>query len=338
MWQTALREGLNTILTYLDPLHLLLGIVPAFLISGAIAALLDRESILRFFGPGANKWIAISVASIAGAILAVCSCSILPMFTSMYKIGAGIGPATSFLYSGPAINTAAIFISAAMLGKIGWVRSFSAIVLAFMIGVVMDLFFGKAQIREMKEKGMKTSSSSASIPWKGLLVIFMLVAVYMVGSNIYKGILMVAALVIGYLLFDKEQRINWYRESWSLFKLIFPILIAGVFVASALKVFVPGSVIVKLFGAESFVSNIFSSLIGALLYFSTLTEVPITRSLIEMGMSSGSAIAFLLAGPALSLPSMILINRIMGLKRGMTYIILVILFSALAGSVYELIF
>ena len=157
MWQIALREGLNTILTYLDPLHLLLGIVPAFLISGAIAALLDRESILRFFGPGANKWIAISIASIAGAILAVCSCSILPMFTSMYKVGAGIGPASSFLYSGPAINTAAIFISAAMLGKIGWVRSFSAIVLAFMIGVVMDLFFGKAQIREMKEKGMKTS-------------------------------------------------------------------------------------------------------------------------------------------------------------------------------------
>jgi uncharacterized membrane protein YraQ (UPF0718 family) len=337
MWQTALREGLNTILTYLDPLHLLLGIVPAFLISGAIAALLDRESILRFFGPGANKWIAISIASIAGAILAVCSCSILPMFTSMYKVGAGIGPASSFLYSGPAINTAAIFISAAMLGKIGWARSLSAVVLAFMIGLVMDLFFGKAQVREMNKNGMKTSSS-AGIPWKGLLVIFMLVAVYMVGSNIYKGILMVTALVIGYLLFDKEQRMNWYRESWSLFKLIFPILIAGVFVASALKVFVPASVIVKLFGAESFVSNILSSFIGAILYFSTLTEVPITRSLIEMGMSSGSAIAFLLAGPALSLPSMILINRVMGVKKGMSFIVLVVLFSAIAGSVYELIF
>ena len=337
MWQTALKEGLNTILTYLDPLHLLLGIVPAFLISGAIAALLDRESILRFFGPGANKWIAITIASIAGAILAVCSCSVIPMFTSMYKIGAGIGPATSFLYSGPAINTAAIFISAAMLGKIGWARSISAIILAFMIGLVMDLFFGKAQIREMNQKGIKTASS-AGIPWKGLLVIFILVAVYMVGPNLYKGILLIAAMAIGYLLFNREQRLGWYRESWNLFKLIFPILIAGVFVASALKVFVPASVIVKLFGAESFVSNILSSIIGAVLYFSTLTEVPITRSLIEMGMSSGSAIAFLLAGPALSLPSMILINRVMGIKKGMTYIILVVLFSAVAGSVYELIF
>ena len=335
MWETALREGLNTILTYLDPLHLLLGIVPAFLISGAIAALLDRESILRFFGPGANKWIAISVASIAGAILAVCSCSILPMFTSMYKIGAGIGPAASFLYSGPAINTAAIFISAAMLGTIGWARSLSAVILAFGVGLVMDLLFGKARETTKEET---ENSLKAGIPWKGLLVIFILVSIYMVGPNLYKGILMAAAFGIGYLLFTQEQRLNWYRESWSLFKLIFPILIGGVFVASALKVFVPGSVIVKLFGAESFISNVLSSVIGAILYFSTLTEVPITRSLIEVGMSSGSAIAFLLAGPALSLPSMILINRIMGLKRGMTYIILVILFSALAGSVYELIF
>ena len=335
MWETALREGLNTILTYLDPLHLLLGIVPAFLISGAIAALLDKESILRFFGPGANKWIAISVASIAGAILAVCSCSILPMFTSMYKIGAGIGPATSFLYSGPAINTAAIFISAAMLGTIGWARSLSAVILAFGVGLVMDLLFGKARETTKEET---ENSLKAGIPWKGLLVIFILVAIYMVGANIYKGILLVAAFGVGYFLFTQEQRVNWYRESWSLFKLIFPILIGGVFVASALKVFVPGSVIVKLFGAESFISNVLSSVISAILYFSTLTEVPITRSLIEMGMSSGSAIAFLLAGPALSLPSMILINRIMGLKRGMTYIILVILFSALAGSVYELIF
>lgn len=201
----------------------------------------------------------------------------------------------------------------------------------------MDLFFGKARAKETYQEETE-NSPRAGIPWKGLLVIFILVAMYMVGQNLYKGILMAVALGMGYLLFTKDQRLNWYRESWSLFKLIFPILIVGVFVASALKVFVPTSVIVKLFGAESFVSNILSSVISAILYFSTLTEVPITRSLIEMGMSSGSAIAFLLAGPALSLPSMILINRIMGLKRGMTYIILVILFSALAGSVYELIF
>ncbi len=337
MWQTALQEGLNTILTYLNPLHLLLGILPAFLISGAIATLLDRESILRFFGPGANKWVAIGIASFAGAILAVCSCSILPMFTSMYKIGAGIGPATSFLYSGPAINTAAIFISAAMLGKIGWARSISAIILAFMIGSVMDLFFGKAQIREMKQKGMATSSI-AVIPWKGLMVIFLLIAIYMVGSNLFKGILLAGAFLLGYFLFNRDQQQSWYRESWSLFKQIFPILLIGIFIASALKALVPAAVIVKLFGAESFISNILSSVIGAVLYFSTLTEVPITRSLIEMGMSSGSAIAFLLAGPALSLPSMILINKIMGFKKGMTFIILVVLFSAIAGSVYELIF
>jgi hypothetical protein len=259
------------------------------------------------------------------------------MFTSMYKIGAGIGPATSFLYSGPAINTAAIFISAAMLGTIGWARSLSAVILAFGVGLIMDFLFGKARAKETYQEETE-NSPKASIPWKGLLVIFILVAMYVVGPNLYKGILMVAAFGIGYLFFTKDQRINWYRESWSLFKLIFPILIVGVFVASALKVFVPTSVIVKLFGAESFVSNILASVISGILYFSTLTEVPIVRSLIEMGMSSGSAIAFLLAGPALSLPSMILINRIMGLKRGMTYIILVILLSAIAGSVYELIF
>ncbi|MCX6088825.1 MAG: permease [Candidatus Atribacteria bacterium] len=337
MWQQALREGLNTILTYLDPLHLLLGIAPAFLISGAIAALMDRESILRFFGPGANKWIAITIASIAGAILAVCSCSILPMFTSMYKIGAGIGPATSFLYSGPAINTAAIFISAAMLGKVGWARSISSIIIALCIGIVMDLLFGKAQLKAMKGKA-RSESAKVPIPWKGLLVIFTMIAIYMVGANLWKGILLAAVILLGHFLFEKEQRMSWYRESWGLFKQIFPILIAGVFVASALKVFVPAEMIVRIFGPKSFVSNILASIIGAILYFSTLTEVPITRSLIEMGMSSGSAIAFLLAGPALSLPSMILINKIMGLKKGMTYITLVVIFSAVAGSVYELFF
>ncbi len=337
MWQAALQEGLRTIVAYLNPWHLLLGIVPAFLISGAIATLVDRENILRFLGPGANKWIAISIASIAGAILAVCSCSILPMFTSMYKIGAGIGPATSFLYSGPAINTAAIFISAAMLGKVGWARSLSAIVIAFIIGLVMNFLFGRAQVKEIEGKEVNNLSKSC-IPWKGLVIIFTLVAVYIVGFNWYKGILLVVAFLLGYVLFGKEERKNWYRESWSLFKQIFPILLIGVFIASVLKAFVPPSLIVKLFGRESFISNILSSVIGAVLYFSTLTEVPITRSLIEMGMSSGSAIAFLLAGPALSLPSMITINRVMGWKRGLSYIGLVIVFSAISGSVYEFIF
>jgi len=337
MWQTALQEGLRTIVVYLNPWHLLLGIVPAFLISGAIAALMDRESILRFFGPGANKWAALSMASIAGAILAVCSCSILPMFTSMYKIGAGIGPATSFLYSGPAINTAAIFISAAMLGEIGWARSLSAVIVAFMIGLIMDLSFGKAQLRQMKEKGMETTASGG-IPWKGLLVIFTLVAIYMVGANPLKGVLLGAAFLLGYVLFGKEERKNWYRESWGLFKQIFPILLAGVFIASGLKVFVPDSFIAGLFGSESFLSNILSSVIGTFLYFSTLTEVPITRSLVEMGMSSGSAVTFLLAGPALSLPSMVTIGRVLGWKKGISYIGLVILFSAIAGSIYEFVF
>ncbi|HXL03006.1 MAG TPA: permease [Candidatus Atribacteria bacterium] len=337
MWQTALQEGLRTIVAYLNPWHLLLGIMPAFLISGAIATLMDRENILRFFGPGANKWIAITIASIAGAILAVCSCSILPMFTSMYKIGAGIGPATSFLYSGPAINTAAIFISAAILGKIGWARSLSAVIVAFVIGLIMDFGFGKAQLRQAKEKKME-ATSSLGVPWKGLLVIFLLVAIYMVGLNLFKGILLVVAFLLGYILFSKEECKSWHQESWSLFKQIFPILLIGVFIASGLKAFVPPSLIVKLFGRESFVSNMFSSVIGAFLYFSTLTEVPITQSFIEMGMSSGSAIAFLLAGPALSLPSMITINRVMGWKRGLSYIGLVILFSAISGSVYEFIF
>ncbi len=331
MWQDALQEGLSTLIAYLEPIHLLLGIFPAFLISGAVAALLEKESILRFFGPSASRWIAFPVASIAGAVLAVCSCSVMPMFASMYKIGAGIGPASSFLYSGPSINSAAVFISAAMLGRIGWARSLSAVFLALAVGLVMDMFFG---LRRKKGEAMPAPPKT-TIPWRGLLVIAALVSMYFYEHPAYKAVMMGLAVVLGIVLFGREKKVQWFKESWSLLRMIFPILVAGVFVASALRALVPEVVIVRLFGEGNFSSNILASVVGALLYFGTLAEVPITRSLLDMGMASGAAVAFLLAGPALSLPNMIIINRIVGWKKGMSYIVLVVLFSALAGWIYQ---
>jgi len=331
VWQEALQEGLSTLIEYLEPLHLVLAIFPAFLISGAVASLLEKESILRFFGPTANRWVSLSVASVAGAVLAVCSCSVLPMFASMYKIGAGIGPASSFLYSGPSINAAAIFISAAMLGMIGWTRSLSAVFLALAVGVCMDVFYGLK-----RRKGEVPSPSSVSaFPWRGLVVIASLVSIYFHPHPLYKAVMLGFAVVMGFILFSREKRSMWFKESWSLLRMIFPILVAGVFVASALRALVPEVVIVRLFGEGHFPSNILASVVGALLYFGTLAEVPITRSLLDMGMAPGAAVAFLLAGPALSLPNMIIINRIVGLKKGMSYIVLVVLFSALAGWIYQ---
>ena len=135
--QEAIQEAFRLLQWYARN-HTLACVVPALFIAGAIITFLSKASVMRYLGPNANPVLAYAVASVSGCVLAVCSCSVLPMFAGIYQLGAGLGPASAFLYSGPAINVLAIFLSARVLGlSIGVGRAVGAIVFAVVIGLLM---------------------------------------------------------------------------------------------------------------------------------------------------------------------------------------------------------
>jgi uncharacterized membrane protein YraQ (UPF0718 family) len=349
----ALEAGLSTLMEYLSA-HVLTCLVPAFFIAGAIAALLRKETVLKYFGADAPKWLCYSVAATSGTILAVCSCTILPMFAGIEKRGAGIGPATAFLFSGPAINLMAIILTARVLGMdLGIARAVAAVGMAVVIGLIMASIFQKAD----EECGAASGASSAvqadfdpsekSRPkyitgiFMSLLVAVLLTATSSVLPLFPKAIIVGVQVTIAALLMMKfyqpEEREAFLSETWWLTKKIFPLLVVGTFITGIMGYFLPVEWIRTLFGTNSLFSCLVASAIGALLYMPTLLEVPIVGTL--FGYSSGvtaagPALSLLLAGPSLSLPSMIVITKVIGLKKGSVYIALVVLMSTLAGMIY----
>jgi len=356
-----LKAGMDTLMQYLS-LHVLTCLVPAFFIAGAIAALLSKEAILKYFGAEAKKWLSYSVASISGTILAVCSCTVLPMFAGIYKRGAGIGPATAFLYSGPAINLLAIVLTASVLGlDIGIARAVCAVLMSLVIGLSMAALF---------ERGMKRNKIVASVVavrddtaterpgYITLLFFSLLVAILLVGaSGLISGITKLTAIyfmtigiaIILIFYYSREEVKEWGRETWWLAKMIVPILLVGVLVIGMIggiaAIYAPshdpqiavGEIMKPYLGNNSFLSCFLSAIIGAILYMPTLLEVPIVGNLFGYTtgqMASGPALSLLLAGPSLSLPNMIVIWRTIGWKRTSVYIALVVLISTLMGLIY----
>jgi len=350
----ALQAGLSTLLEYLSA-HVLTCLVPAFFIAGAIAALLHKETVLKYFGADAPKWLCYSVAATSGTILAVCSCTILPMFAGIEKRGAGIGPATAFLFSGPAINLMAIILTARVLGlDLGMARAVAAVGMAMVIGLIMAGIFqrggGKESCKTMPSDSAVMANPDAAREERPYYItgVFMaaLVGVLLAATSsalallpraIIVGMLIVVAALLMKRYYQPMERDAFFSETWWLAKKIFPLLVAGTFITGIIGYFLPVEWIRTIFGTSSFLSCLVASLIGALLYMPTLLEVPVVGSL--FGYSSGitaagPALSLLLAGPSLSLPSMIVITRIIGLKKGGVYIILVVLMSTLAGVVY----
>jgi len=343
------------LLDYLSA-HVLTCLVPAFFIAGAIAALLQKETVLKYFGADAPKWLCYSVAATSGTILAVCSCTILPMFAGIQKRGAGIGPATAFLFSGPAINLMAIILTARVLGlELGVARALAAVSMAVIIGLIMAAIFQRSDQEcpagsahpEPSDFQMQSSPSETTRPdYVNGIFIAVLVGILLAATSSALPILSKAAIVSGLILaaalmmkkyYQPDERDAFLSETWWLAKKIFPLLVVGTFVTGIIGYFLPVEWIRSIFGMSSFFSCFVASIIGALLYMPTLLEVPIVGTLFGYSsgiIAAGPALSLLLAGPSLSLPSIIVITKVIGLKKGGAYIVLVVLMSTVAGMVY----
>ena len=341
--------------------HVLTCLIPAFFIAGAIAVFVSQASVLKYFGATAKKILSYSVASISGTVLAVCSCTVLPLFAGIYTRGAGIGPATAFLYSGPAINVLAIVLTARILGwQLGLARAIGAIVFAVITGLLMAFIFrkddaarakGEIFLPEDEGQGRTLAQDALFMLTMVLILIFAAFAKPAQGSSglwpaifaakwyITAGLL----IVLGFMLkswFVKEERVTWVQSTWGFMKQIFPLLGAGVLVAGFMlgrpghAALIPDQYIEGLVGGNSLWANLFASVSGALMYFATLTEVPILQGLIGAGMGKGPALSLLLAGPALSLPNMLVIGGVMGAKKTAVFCTIIVVLSTIAGMLY----
>ena len=386
--------------------HTLACVVPALFIAGGIITFLSKEAVLRHLGPKANKVEAYSVASVSGTVLAVCSCSVLPMFAGIYRVGAGLGPASAFLYSGPALNILAIFLTARVLGfEIGLWRAVGAIVFGIVIGLIMAVIFRKdEQVRSEAMADLPVSPPARRPLWQTVLYFACMMA-FLVFSDWYNpgnvvvhradgveipavlmqetkdevvvqvdrpvagmkvgdkitlakteiehieeaqglvitifhmkwylaGVMGLAVLLMVWRWFEPDEVKEWMHNTWDFAKLLVPLLFGGVFVVGFLGALLPDKQVAALVGDNSFQSNVIASVVGCLFYFATLTEIPILQALFEHGMHKGPALALLLAGPALSLPSLLVIRSVVGLKKTAVFTVLVVVMATIVGMTY----
>ena len=383
--------------------HVVLCLLPAFWIAGAIAAFVSKASVMRYLGPAAPKPLAYGVGSVSGTILAVCSCTVLPIFSGIYRMGAGLGPATAFLYSGPAINVLAIVMTAKILGaQLGLARAVGAVVFSVIIGILMAVIFRHDEQQKIAaaatlpepEAGRPLTQTAAfftvlvgilifanwgaasqqtgffaavySVKWLvtsalGVVLAVMLwrwfklepvrIATVAAATAITAFALpghptwpfLVAVLGMAWLTAGREDEAGeWFNQAWDYTKQIVPLLLGGVLVAGFLlgrpghDGMIPSGWISGLVGGNSIAANLFAAVSGAFMYFATLTEVPIVQGLIGSGMGSGPALTLLLAGPALSLPAMLVLNSIVGLKKTIAYVSLVVVMATITGWAYGL--
>jgi uncharacterized membrane protein YraQ (UPF0718 family) len=403
-FDNALLEAFHLLKWYARE-HVLLCLIPAFFIAGAIAVFIRQEAVMKYLGARAKKVVAYGVASVSGSVLAVCSCTVLPLFAGISRMGAGLGPATTFLYAGPAINVLAIILTARVLGlELGIARAVGAVVFSIVIGLLMHFFFLKEE-QERVEARMTQPEPEESRPlWHSALflavlvgilvfsnwadstgdsgfwgavasakwsltlglggILFLLLALWFrirvtLAAFAFLPALLAAFLVPGRPLIpfalgvvgltlvtssDKGEAGEWFQSSWGFAKQILPLLFLGVLFAGALlgrpghEGLIPSGWVSSAVGGNSLAANLFASVAGAFMYFATLTEVPILQGLIGNGMGKGPALALLLAGPALSLPNMLVIRSVIGTRKTAVFVLLVVVLSTAAGLIYGNIF
>lgn len=401
-FDNAVTESLGLVKWYARE-HVVLCLVPAFFIAGAISVFVSQASVMKYLGAKANKIVAYGVASISGSILAVCSCTILPLFAGIHKMGAGLGPATAFLYSGPAINVLAIILTARVLGlELGIARAVGAIIFGIVIGLLMHLIFRKEEIEKVNNQAALPEASPKRKLWQEVVYFGAMVGVLVFANfgkpqesaglwfRIYSAkwiITSVFAVVFALTLIkwfemawwkmllagiptaaasvvfpdkpmiafvvgivglstaagtDKGDAKDWLSASWGFAKQILPLLFFGVLVAGALlgrpesEGLIPSDWVAGAVGGNSIRANLFASVAGAFMYFATLTEIPILQGLMGNGMGKGPALALLLAGPALSLPNMLVIRSVMGTRKTIVFVCLVIFMATISGMIFGL--
>lgn len=357
--QSALGESFQMLGDYAQR-HVLFCLVPAFFIAGAIVVFLDQQSVIRYLGPSAPRLLAYTVASVSGTILAVCSCTVLPLFKGIYRKGAGLGPAVSFLYSGPAINVLAIVLTANVLGfRLGLARAVGAVVFAFVIGILMHLIFRREDdAREVNEAMFRQAPSTGRSLGRSTIYMASMIGILIfanwapsggsvvVWDLVYRSKYLITgafALLLAYTLvrwFTRQEISDWVRATRDFAVQILPLLFGGVLVAGFLlgrpghSALIPERWISAAVGGNSLPANLFAAVSGALMYFATLTEIPILQGLIGAGMGKGPALALLLAGPSMSLPSLFVIGQELGARKTLTYVLLVVVMSTATGMLY----
>ncbi len=358
--QLAIMEAFYMLQDYARE-HVLFCLVPAFFIAGAIANFVSQGSVIKYFGGAAPKWLSYSVASCSGTVLAVCSCTVLPLFAGIWKKGAGIGPATAFLYSGPAINILAIILTARVLGwELGLARAVGAVIFAVVIGLIMALIYRKEEQAKVEAAiGQEIEQDEIRKPSQTLSYFVVLVFILIFAAwgrpaestglwNFIFGIkwylVIVLLAILAYMLlrwFESYERVSWVESTWGFAQQILPLLFAGVLVAGLLMGMpgsdaglIPARYIEAAVGGNSLQANLLASVVGAFMYFATLTEIPIMQGLLGSGMGQGPALALLLAGPALSLPNMLVIRSVVGTKKTLVFVGLVIIMSTISGVIF----
>ena len=400
-FKEAIFSGLELIKWYARE-HVLLCLVPAFFIAGVIAVFVSQAAVIKYFGAGAKKWLSYAIASVSGTVLAVCSCTILPLFSSIHKRGAGLGPAIAFLYSGPAINILAIILTARILGwKLGVARVVGAVFFSIVIGFIMHFIYRREEAEKAVAKlalpndkinqpfwqtafhffvlvfilifatwGKAETDSGLwfiIFTWKWIItslfgILLVLSLIFIVKLNKWHVFLATLFVIISSLIYPTQPLIpftaavlaltvilsidnnaakEWMAESWRFAKQILPLLAAGVLIAGFLlgsqegsRGIVPDEWITGLVGGNSIYANFFAAIVGAFMYFATLTEVPILQGLIHAGMGQGPALALLLSGPAVSLPNMLVIRSIIGTQKTAVYVTLVVTMATICGLIY----
>ena len=401
--QNAILEAFRLLQWYAIH-HTLACVVPAMFIAGAISTFLSQASVIKYLGPDASRATAYGVASVSGIVLAVCSCSVLPMFAGIYTMGAGLGPASAFLYSGPAINVMAVFLSARVLGfDIGLARALGAISFAVVIGLLMALIFRSSEQKRMAAAKLPETPHSHRPLWKTALY-FLCMILFLVFSDWYNtndvtitmkngarfsanirydrqgsmdvqkylpdgslssktirleksesasvkpkpgltqtiysikwylaGALGLLVLLMVWRWFSRDEIKQWMQATWDFGLLIVPLLFGGVFITGFLGGIIPESAVASVVGGNSILSNFFASFVGVIWYFATLTEIPIVEMLMRLGMGKGPALALLLAGPALSLPSILVIYKIVGAKKTAVFCLLTVVMSTIVGFLF----
>jgi len=316
--------------------------VPAFILGGAIAAFVPSEKVLKYLGADANRFVAYAVASVSGVVLAVCSCNIVPLFVSIYRRGAGIGPATTFLYAGPAINVLSMIFVFHVIGfRIGIWRAIGVPVIAVLTGLLMALIWGR------RDRVRQAEAALQFAPVEGGPRRLPLVFGFLLALMVYGGIEMptmpkvagMVALALGLVLtvarsMDRDQLMSWLRETGLLVKLVVPILVPAVLIIGAIAHFTPLAFISHYLGYRNPFATLYATLFGALMYFPILTEVAFTKAFLKNSMDVGPAFALLMTGAGLSLPGMILIGRAMGLWRMVTYVLVLIALVMVAAWLF----
>jgi len=335
-------SGLAAIYDYVLA-HTLFCLVPAFFIAGAMAALIPKDLLLPYLGKKSPKHVAYPIAVVTGLLLAVCSCTVLPLFAGIRKGGAGIGPAIAFLYTAPATNIVAILYTGSLIGwDVAFARIFFSILFAVIIGIIINRLFRDDDGSDAADTFAK---SDTKYDTRRLFYFFStLIAILIAGTRISDpmlkysvvGALIVVTAGITKKFFTKDEVNNWMKESWGFAKTIAPLLLAGVFVSGIIRVVLPQEFVAKYVGSNS-LSNMFIPVIfGVLVYFPTLVEVPMAKTFIDLGMAKGPLLAYLLSDPVLSLPSILVVSKIMGAKRTAVYVALIIVFTVSGGYLFGL--